>query len=152
MPKINEALIRRQCLREHGQIMGSILVEHQLAAIRKHANEYEALQAEHAAADAALLAVNASVPNLAPLRAAMQAAHAAWLAACEALETQRIKNEQAGSRARSQLDDVRQRMAAHLASSRPEGWSKSDLSQDDVYREGLVDHSLRQQINADSRR
>jgi len=106
---INEKLLRKYCLEHHGPTLGEIVFTVKLAELNKKLAEHERVLAQLEALEADRLALRSQLPRLEPLQQAMNDRYRDWLQACEALEAQRIKNEQAESMIGAKIADLESR-------------------------------------------
>src|SRR5260370_23277249 len=82
---IDEALLRRACIREHGEAIADVIFDSILKTHQKNLDKYHAMERERDNAVAERIQIEAGLPSLEPLRDAMNSTYEKWLAAFEAL-------------------------------------------------------------------
>lgn len=88
--------LRSQLIETHGDIMGSVLFEAQMRVRRETAEKFQALKGKLDTLRVQLDEQTAAGDvRLAPLEAAMNRAHTAWMDAFAAYERQRLANQSA---------------------------------------------------------
>jgi hypothetical protein len=86
--------LREALIKEHGEVMGHVLADAEIRRRRETADKFQKLRGQldtlQVRSDALMSAGNA---RLAPLEAAMNAAHELWMRACLAYEQQCVLNQ-----------------------------------------------------------
>jgi hypothetical protein len=125
--KINTAALRNHCIAKYGETMGVIAYDMELKVQTEKLGRYNDLHRQRDDAVAECARREASLPSLAPLRVRMDAAYAKWLAACDALENQRVANAGAVSDVQTKIIDLNAAIAQCMSAVRIDPWKKSDL-------------------------
>jgi hypothetical protein len=150
--KINQALIRKLCIERHGAVMGEIAFQAELAAT-KYLEEYELMMRDRTEAEAELSDLRAKLPSLEPLQKSADDAYERWIVKCEALDTQRLKNENAAAALHQRIRDLNVRLTQHFYPPPKEEWkaltSREAAQIDkDTWKPSLADHSLGRMMNS----
>jgi hypothetical protein len=146
---INETRLRKACQAAYGETMGEIAFGLELEKAKKSLAAYEALKAARDAATVELKALEATLPRLEPLRAAMDDAYTLWLNACNALENQRSANVGAASAISTRLQELNTQIVLFNSPIRIEPWTKSTLFQEPERPVPLAEESIRKKIAAE---
>jgi hypothetical protein len=117
--RVNEKKLMELCIKAHGESLGETVFTIELAKQNKRIAEYHELERERDSAQKALDELQAT-QSLAHLERAMKEANTTWLAACNALEEQRVKNVEACQPFEQKLGDLSARIATFHDPSRGE--------------------------------
>ena len=109
--RVNETLLKKQCIEAHGQGLGETVFEIELARQKKRIDDYHEMLRQRDALQIEIEALQAT-QSLTPQEKAMNDAYENWMVACAALEAQRVKNVQACQPLEQRLLDLRSRITA----------------------------------------
>jgi hypothetical protein len=105
---MSENNLRRQMIETHGPTLGPVLFEAEFARRTRINDRAHTLNAELTKLRAEYDVQSAQLAqNLPPLQAAMEAAYEKWLAACNAHEGQRVRNDAALSPLTNRIAELR---------------------------------------------
>lgn len=123
-------ILRRQMTEKHGPALGEILYETEIARRARMTERMRPLIAELAERRAEYDTLSAQLAEkLPPLRAAMEAAYEVWLAACNALEAQRVQNDATLSPLQTRIGELTTEITAPVFAEGLVQWQVPDWYQ-----------------------
>jgi len=117
--------LRDQLIESHGEVLGAMIHDAQVADRTKRAERYTQLRAELSQVQSTIDAQRrGAAKRQAPLQAAMDRAYQTWLESCEALEAQRLADERALMPLQERVGALVREITADPNAARVSQWTK----------------------------